>query len=216
MWDLNHAERRALAASLVIVGLAGVGRSWWAPRPADLAWGDLAPSSAPLDAVERALATEARAQTPLAPGERIDVNTAGPDELRRLPGVGPELAEAIVRERGARPFTTPSELERVAGIGPVTRRRLEPHVTVGVVAARGAPPGASVTDGGRCGGGRIDLNGATASELEALPGIGPALASRIVTHRSERGRFARPEELTAVRGIGPRSLERLLPRICAR
>lgn len=215
MWDLNHAERRALAASLVIVGLAGIGRSWWAPRPADLVWGDLAPSGAPLDAVEGALAAEARAQTPLEPGERIDVNAASVDELRRLPGVGPELAGAIIRERGARPFTASADLERVSGIGPVTRRRLEPHVTVGAARPPGGPPAPGPTDGATCGVGRIDLNSATASELETLPGIGPALAARIATLRSERGRFARPEEITAVRGIGPRSLERLLPRICA-
>jgi len=214
VWDLNRAERRAVAASLVLVGLAGVGRSWWAPRPADLRWRDLAPSTAPLDAVERALAAEARSQTPLGAGERIDLNAAGPEELRRLPGVGPGLAEAIVRERALRPFAAAQDLERVPGIGPVTRRRLEPHVDVrpGASPARGSA-GRSLE--APCGAGRLDLNRATAAELEALPGIGPALAARLVSLRSDRGRFARPEDITAVRGIGPRSLERLLPRICA-
>lgn len=218
MWDLNRAERRALAASLFLVGLAAIGRSWWTPRPADIAWGDLAPSPAPLGDVERALAAESRAQTPLAPDERIDVNAAGPDELRRLPGVGPELAAAIVRERGSRPFAVAADLERVPGIGPVTRSRLEPHVAVGRVATPGPGPGGASgasPAGVACGEGQVDVNRATAAELERLPGIGPALAARIVALRSESGRFARPEDLTAVRGIGPRSIERLLPGICA-
>lgn len=56
---------------------------------------------------------------------------------------------------------------------------------------------------------RVSLNTATASELERLPGIGPRLATRIVTYRSAHGRFASLEELRAVDGIGPALLARL-------
>jgi competence ComEA-like helix-hairpin-helix protein len=59
----------------------------------------------------------------------------------------------------------------------------------------------------------LDLNGATAQELEALPGIGPVLAQRIVDDRLHSGRFATPEDLLRVRGVGPRLLERLRPRV---
>jgi len=216
VWDLNRAERRALSASLLLVGLAGIGRVWWTPRPAELAWHDLEASAPPLDAVERALAAEVRAQTPLGQDERIDVNSAGLDELRRLPGVGPEVAAAIVREREEGPFVSAADLERVPGIGPVTRRRLESHLALGD--APGLPrtgPGSGGSPGSAaCGAGRVDVNHAGAEELEALPGIGPALAARLVALRTERGRLARPQDITAVRGIGPRALERLLPRIC--
>ncbi len=61
--------------------------------------------------------------------------------------------------------------------------------------------------------GVVDLNRATAGELDALPGIGPVLARRIVEHRAAHGPFARPEDLLAVRGIGPRLLERLRGRV---
>lgn len=56
---------------------------------------------------------------------------------------------------------------------------------------------------------RIDLNQATLSELEALPGVGPAIARRIDEYRREVGRFISVEELTAVRGIGPKKLEQI-------
>ena len=48
----------------------------------------------------------------------------------------------------------------------------------------------------------LDLNTATAAELASLPGIGEALAERIVAFRSEHGLFASPEELLEVEGIG--------------
>lgn len=55
----------------------------------------------------------------------------------------------------------------------------------------------------------VDLNRAGVRELDALPGIGPVLAARIVAHRERHGPFRRPEELLAVRGIGPRLYARL-------
>lgn len=55
----------------------------------------------------------------------------------------------------------------------------------------------------------VELNRATAADLERLPGIGPELARRIVAHREEHGPFRRLEDLTAVKGLGPKKLERL-------
>jgi competence protein ComEA len=49
--------------------------------------------------------------------------------------------------------------------------------------------------------GRININTASAKELEALPGIGKGLAERIVEHRQRYGPFRRPGELIMVRGI---------------
>ncbi|MFN8587969.1 MAG: helix-hairpin-helix domain-containing protein [Candidatus Eisenbacteria bacterium] len=61
--------------------------------------------------------------------------------------------------------------------------------------------------------GPLDLNRADAGQLDALPGIGPVLAGRIVARRRELGRFASPEDLLSVRGIGPRLFERLRPLV---
>ena len=57
----------------------------------------------------------------------------------------------------------------------------------------------------------IDVDRATAAELERLPGIGPSLASRIVADREQNGRFGTPDALRRVKGIGPRTLERIRP-----
>ena len=57
----------------------------------------------------------------------------------------------------------------------------------------------------------IDLNQATLDELQEVPGIGPALAQRIVDFREEHGPFERLDDLLNVRGIGVRTLEKLKP-----
>ena len=59
----------------------------------------------------------------------------------------------------------------------------------------------------------IDVNSASAVELENLPGIGPAKAVAIVELREERGSFGSVDELDDVRGIGPATLDRLRPLV---
>jgi competence ComEA-like helix-hairpin-helix protein len=53
----------------------------------------------------------------------------------------------------------------------------------------------------------IDLNRATADELQLLPGVGPALSKRIVEYREAKGDFARIEDIMQVSGIGPKTFE---------
>ena len=59
----------------------------------------------------------------------------------------------------------------------------------------------------------LDLNTATAEELAELPGIGPALAERIIAYRQEQGPFETVEELMEVKGIGQGKLAGLEGRI---
>jgi len=59
----------------------------------------------------------------------------------------------------------------------------------------------------------MDVNSASAAELESLPGIGPAKAVAIVELREERGAFGSVDELDDVRGIGPATLDRLRPLV---
>ncbi len=55
----------------------------------------------------------------------------------------------------------------------------------------------------------VNINEATAAELEELPGIGPTLAQKIVDYREEHGDFARVEEIMDVPGIGQATFERI-------
>jgi competence protein ComEA len=57
----------------------------------------------------------------------------------------------------------------------------------------------------------LDLNSATAQDLDALPGLGPALAQRIIDYRTSHGPFKQLDDLAAVSGIGPQNLAKLKP-----
>jgi len=59
----------------------------------------------------------------------------------------------------------------------------------------------------------VNLNTATAADLETLPGIGPTLAANIVTWRAENGRFTMIEELQEVSGIGPKKFAALADQV---
>lgn len=74
--------------------------------------------------------------------------------------------------------------------------------------------GAAATGGheGLDGGALIDLNTAGAAELEELPGVGPAIAQRIVEHREKNGPFPAVDGLLEVSGIGPATLEEIRGR----
>ncbi len=80
-----------------------------------------------------------------------------------------------------------AQLQHVAGPGPAGSD----------AAARNVAPGP------------VDLNAATAAELDALPGIGPVLAERIVAWRADHGPFASVDALDAVSGIGAKLLENI-------
>ncbi|WP_419861973.1 ComEA family DNA-binding protein [Candidatus Palauibacter sp.] len=219
MWDLNRAERKALGAALVLVGVSLISRTLLAPEPGRVHGLERIDPATDLEGIESevvaALTREQRAQTPLADGEQIDVNRAPADELRRLPGVGPSLAEALIEERERAPFSGTADLERVPGVGEVTARRLAPYLRFERGAPRAAPaPAASVSTGCPPGGARIDLNRASPAQLESLSGIGPALAARIIEDRSENGPFEAPEAVTRVSGIGPRTLARFREQVC--
>jgi comEA protein len=62
----------------------------------------------------------------------------------------------------------------------------------------------------------ININSATQEELQALPGIGPAIAGRIIAYRTAHGQFTSVDNIADVKGIGPRTVERIRPFIVVR
>jgi competence protein ComEA len=61
--------------------------------------------------------------------------------------------------------------------------------------------------------GPVDLNRASAADLESLPGIGPSLAQAIIDHREQHGPFRSVDDLAEVRGIGPAKMEQVRPLV---
>ncbi|MEY2397572.1 MAG: competence protein ComEA [Actinomycetota bacterium] len=83
-----------------------------------------------------------------------------------------------------------------------------PHkgeVGAGLVAAGGSSDGAAAADA------IVNLNDADQTQLESLPGVGPATAKAIVDYRNEHGRFRSVDDLLNVHGIGPAKLEQIKP-----
>lgn len=67
----------------------------------------------------------------------------------------------------------------------------------------------SATGGGSAVAGKLNINRASENELDALPGVGPVLASRITAYRNENGNFSSVDELRKVSGIGPAKFSEL-------
>lgn len=86
----------------------------------------------------QAVSTPNPGQTSVSPAgqannsAKININTAGPAELDKLPGVGPALAERIIQYRTEHgPFSKPDDLQNVSGIGPKTYEKMSALITVG-------------------------------------------------------------------------------------
>jgi len=131
--------------------------------------------------------------------EKVDLNTASASELEALPGIGPALAKKIVDNR---PYSSVAGLSK-AGVPDSTIGKIRGMVTASRSRAEApkAEPAAKkeTRESSRSGtkseaksepksaplarGEKLDVNTASASELEALPGVGPATAKKIVANR---------------------------------
>jgi competence ComEA-like helix-hairpin-helix protein len=156
----------------------------------------------------------------LGPTERINVDLASAAELARLPKVGIRLAKVIVADRQEHgPFGSLAGLDRVSGIGPGLLKILSGHVAFsGAAGLPDSPSSATVTAAQppSPGASPLDLNTASISELDALPGIGPSKAAAILQYRERQGRFSSVAELERVPGFGPAAISRLRDQLVAR
>jgi competence protein ComEA len=202
--DVGALEQASRAAKPAAAGGTRGGRgpgSSGAPRPQTFrAAGDGAP--------ERAMAAS----------QRIDPNTATVEELVRLPGVGPALAERIIAERARAPFRSVEDLTRVHGIGAALAKRVGDHVSLPAVASvAGAARFSALTPVETAPATRLqngvgeplDINAISSTDLQKVTGVGPVLAARLIARRDSLGRFTSWGQVDAVAGVGPALLGRL-------
>jgi competence protein ComEA len=127
---------------------------------------------------------------------RLDLNKATAEEFSEtLPGVGEVTARKIV---AGRPYASVDDLAK-AGIPARTIEAIRPHVTVAPAAPKVAPKPATPKAATPKAETPVNVNTATAADLQTLPGIGPASAAAIIAGRP----FRTVDDLEKVRGLGP-------------
>lgn len=146
---------------------------------------------------------------------KLNINTATAEELDKLPGIGPTTAARIVEYRDMHKFKMISDIKKVKGIGDKLYEKIKPYIKVEgpsnfkAVKKRGTTSKATKSKSRSAIQGKININTASASELTALPGIGPAKAERIVEYRKMHGDFKSPHDIVKVKGIGEKTYEKL-------
>jgi competence protein ComEA len=209
---LASLERREKVGLAVVGALIVAGAAVWYLRSL--------PSSVHVEQVSAAGgrgssgATAAPGPTALAQPRTIVVYVAG---RVRHPGVytfdqGDRVVDAIERAGGALSGSDLTSLNLAALLTD------SEQIVVGKAGGVGAPSGTSTGSTGASGGpagagGKVDINTATVDQLEALPGIGPVLAQRIIDFREAHGPFRSVKDLTNVSGIGDAHMADLEPLV---
>ncbi|PYC66596.1 competence protein ComEA [Micromonospora arborensis] len=192
-FDPGRRGVRALAVVAVVVVLGAAGWAWRSRPQSE--------TVAPL-VVDTASAAPAGDPSASGSGELV-VAVAGKVRkpgLVRLPA-GSRLADAVQAAGGALPGVD------VALLNPARKVTDGELIVVGVTPppVPAGPPGGAAAPAD----GPLNLNTATLAQLDALPGVGPVLAQRILTHRDQHGGFKAVGDLRQVDGIGDARYEQL-------
>ncbi|WP_034483441.1 ComEA family DNA-binding protein [Actinomadura oligospora] len=201
---------RALVIVGVIAVLVAVGYLWMArPRPDPVTASAVSPSLS-----VTASETSALASAGPSGGSQLVVQVIG--KVRR-PGVltlaaGSRVADALNAAGGVRPGADTGALNLARKLMDGEQIAVGIHPPAPPPGQGPAPPGGTTgAPSGASPGAPLDLNTATAEQLDQLPGVGPVLARRIIDYRTQHGPFRSVDQLQEVPGIGARRLTDLKP-----
>lgn len=211
---LGATRAEAVAVAVLVAGVLACLALVWALAARQAV-------DAPAGAALEAMATEpavagATAAPSTAPPADLVVHVAG---AVARPGVyrvaaGARIADAVQAAGGALPEAQLQGLNLARSVADGEQVLVPgPGVPPPAPPPAPAPAPAPVPSGGGGAGGLVDLNRATAADLDALPGVGPVLAARILEHRDRVGGFTRVDELADVKGIGDATFAELAPLV---
>lgn len=198
--DASPAELVGLV--VLVLGAGAVAAVlWWTGRPVAV------PAAPPVSAAQGPGETA----TELVGGDTVTVHVAGAvasPGLVRLP-IGARVADAVERAGGLLLDADPSGLNLARPLADGERVDVPRLGDVVAVAGGSGDASAPAVDAD----GRVDLNRATAADLEELPGVGPVLAQRILDWREDNGPFTAVGQLREVSGIGERTFQALAEQV---
>ncbi len=235
-WAARAVELRAQLPSspvrwlvYVTVTVAVLGAGWWFLRPPPPAAEKSLPMASRGEAVPGTGAAPNRpapSGTPTTPGPIVEIMVHAAGAVTR-PGVyrlamGARVTDVLASAGG---LATDADGDRINLAAPVqdgervyVPRKGEDAVPAAVGDPGGPSAGVPLPAGGGVGAppGPVDLNTATAEQLDTLPGVGPSTAQAILEYRQQHGRFQSVDELLDVRGIGDAKLAQLRDRVRVR
>ena len=148
----------------------------------------------------------------------VDINRADLQELQRINGVGPAIAQRIIDYRNAHgAFSSVEDLINVKGIGNARLNQIRSQVTLsGGSSYYTAPNTTRPNTNTNTNSGLIDINHANLQELQRIKGVGATTAQRIIDYRNQHGTFSQVEDLLNVRGIGASKLKQIRSQVVIR
>jgi competence protein ComEA len=212
----------AVAAALALT-------CWWLAKGRATTLAPPSPTSTPSSAASPLIALESPGGAPSASSGAAPAAVRSPDAAGQPSGAMVTVdVEGKVRRPGIVILPTGSRVtDALKAAGGVPRRRSLGGLNLAAVLVDGQQivvgakpaPGAPAVDTGTVGGAgapgvdgaQVNLNTATAEQLDTLPGVGPVTAQSILDWREENGGFTSVQELLEVDGIGPATLEKIAP-----
>ena len=166
------------------------------------------PKAAPAAAKPQALPAAGKAVTPSQPvpaappaaAAPVDLNMADQKALESLPGIGPALAKKIME---GRPFKSVEDLSRIKGMTKAKIGAVKDKVTVTAAKPSQATPETAAAAA------PVDLNMADQKALESLPGIGPALAKKIMEGRP----YQNVADLSRIKGLNKAKIDAIKDKV---